>query len=120
MGMELYSGEQLFATHEELEHLALMEQIIGPLPEHMLERASDRGNWLRKGSGGWRLNWPDGASSSSSRHHVARQKRLAEQVMPQHSAFASMVATLLTVDPGRRPSASDALKHPFFDQSYED
>lgn len=118
--MELYTGEQLFATHEELEHLALMEQIIGPLPEQMLERASDRGNWLRKGSGGWRLNWPDGASSSSSRHHVARQRPLAEQVMPQHAAFAAMVGELLTIDMGRRPSARDALKHHFFDRSYED
>merc|ERR1719410_2802653 len=36
--MELYSGDQLFETHEELEHLALISRVIGPLPEAMLAR----------------------------------------------------------------------------------
>jgi hypothetical protein len=32
-------GETLFQTHENLEHLAMMERVLGPLPRHMLERA---------------------------------------------------------------------------------
>jgi dual-specificity kinase len=32
-------GETLFQTHENLEHLAMMERVLGPLPWHMLERA---------------------------------------------------------------------------------
>merc|ERR1712232_1511618 len=38
--MELYTGDQLFATHEELEHLALIEKIIHELPAHMLTGAA--------------------------------------------------------------------------------
>merc|ERR1719377_339455 len=38
--MELYSGNQLFETHEDLEHLALMERVLGVLPAAMLESAS--------------------------------------------------------------------------------
>merc|ERR1712228_86349 len=34
--IEMYSGELLFGTHENLEHLALMERIVAPLPSHML------------------------------------------------------------------------------------
>ena len=32
-------GETLFQTHENLEHLAMMERVLGPLPRKMLERA---------------------------------------------------------------------------------
>ncbi|CBZ54391.1 hypothetical protein NCLIV_048210 [Neospora caninum Liverpool] len=37
--MELYTGNLLFRTHEHLEHLAMMERIIGPMPPNMLEAA---------------------------------------------------------------------------------
>ncbi|XP_024516992.1 serine/threonine-protein kinase AFC1 isoform X1 [Selaginella moellendorffii] len=37
--VELCSGSTLFQTHENLEHLAMMERIIGPLPAHMIEKA---------------------------------------------------------------------------------
>ncbi|XP_022889894.1 serine/threonine-protein kinase AFC2-like isoform X2 [Olea europaea var. sylvestris] len=37
--VELCSGEALFQTHENLEHLAMMEQVLGPLPHHILKRA---------------------------------------------------------------------------------
>lgn len=32
-------GEALFQTHENLEHLAMMERVLGPLPQNMLKRA---------------------------------------------------------------------------------
>lgn len=34
----LSQGEALFQTHENLEHLAMMERVLGPLPQHMLKR----------------------------------------------------------------------------------
>ncbi|XP_027348996.1 serine/threonine-protein kinase AFC1 isoform X4 [Abrus precatorius] len=37
--VELCSGEALFQTHENLEHLAMMERVLGPLPPHMVVRA---------------------------------------------------------------------------------
>ncbi|CAI9289062.1 unnamed protein product [Lactuca saligna] len=37
--VELFTGEALFQTHENLEHLAMMERVLGPLPEHMVQRA---------------------------------------------------------------------------------
>ncbi|XP_057799581.1 serine/threonine-protein kinase AFC3 isoform X4 [Salvia miltiorrhiza] len=38
--VELCTGEALFQTHENLEHLAMMERVLGPLPEHMIEKAT--------------------------------------------------------------------------------
>ncbi|KAH0460578.1 hypothetical protein IEQ34_011241 [Dendrobium chrysotoxum] len=37
--VELCTGEALFQTHENLEHLAMMERVLGPLPEHMIRGA---------------------------------------------------------------------------------
>ncbi|CAN6447473.1 unnamed protein product [Victoria cruziana] len=36
--VELCSGEALFQTHENLEHLAMMERVLGPIPQHILKR----------------------------------------------------------------------------------
>lgn len=35
----LLQGEALFQTHENLEHLAMMERVLGPFPQHMLKKA---------------------------------------------------------------------------------
>jgi dual-specificity kinase len=32
-------GEALFQTHENLEHLAMMERVLGPIPQHLVLRA---------------------------------------------------------------------------------
>ncbi|KAF3664744.1 Serine/threonine-protein kinase AFC3, partial [Capsicum annuum] len=60
--VELCSGEALFQTHENLEHLAMMEKVLGPLPQHMAVRADRRAEkYFRRGA---RLDWPERATSS--------------------------------------------------------
>lgn len=39
LAYEFLQGGTLFQTHENLEHLVMMERVLGPLPQHMLERA---------------------------------------------------------------------------------
>lgn len=121
--MELYTGTQLFATHEELEHLALMERIIGPIPSNMLDRAgsSAKEKYLVKDSSGkLRLPWPERASSSSSERHVQSQKPLRYQAPSEHRGLLLFVADTLTLDPTRRASAADCLNHPFLSEKYTD
>ncbi|KAF4388872.1 hypothetical protein G4B88_012631 [Cannabis sativa] len=38
IGLFTFKGEALFQTHENLEHLAMMERVLGPIPQHMLKR----------------------------------------------------------------------------------
>lgn len=38
--VELLTGDALFQTHENLEHLAMMEAVLGRLPEEMVSQAS--------------------------------------------------------------------------------
>ncbi|POO02430.1 Serine/threonine protein kinase [Trema orientale] len=109
-------GEALFQTHENLEHLAMMERVLGPLPQHMALRADRRAEkYFRRGV---RLDWPDGATSRESMRAVWKLPRLPNLVMQHvdHSAgdLIDLLQGLLRYDPAERLKAREALRHPFF------
>ncbi|KAA3489966.1 serine/threonine-protein kinase AFC3 isoform X1 [Gossypium australe] len=114
--IELCTGEALFQTHENLEHLAMMERVLGPLPEHMIRRAN-RGaeKYFRRGS---RLNWPEGAVSRESIRAVRKLDRLknmvSQYVESSRYSLADLLEGLLKYDPSERLTARQALNHPFF------
>ncbi|GJS61055.1 serine/threonine-protein kinase AFC2 isoform X3, partial [Tanacetum coccineum] len=108
--VEFCSGEVLFQTHENLEHLAMMERILGPLP-HMLKK-SDRHaeKYVRKG----RLNWPEGAASRESIKAILKLPRLQVTINSRHdiSCYGFLY------DPLERLYARAALRHPFFTRDH--
>ncbi|XP_065874042.1 serine/threonine-protein kinase AFC2-like isoform X1 [Euphorbia lathyris] len=113
--VELCSGEALFQTHENLEHLAMMERVLGQLPQHMLRRTDRHAEkYIRRG----RLDWPEGATSRESIKAVTKLPRLQNIVMQHvdHSAgdIIDLLQGLLRYDPSNRLTAHEALKHPFF------
>ncbi|XP_038699925.1 serine/threonine-protein kinase AFC3 isoform X2 [Tripterygium wilfordii] len=114
--VELFSGGALFQTHENLEHLAMMERVLGPLPEHMIRRANQGAEkYFRRGS---RLNWPEGAVSRESIRAVKKLDRLKDMLL-QHvgssrSSLIDLLCGLLQYDPSERLTARQALNHPFF------
>eukprot|EP00261_Vitis_vinifera_P034226 XP_019075469.1 PREDICTED: serine/threonine-protein kinase AFC2 isoform X2 [Vitis vinifera] len=117
--VELCSGEALFQTHENLEHLAMMERVLGPIPPHMLKRVDRHAEkYVRKG----RLDWPEGAISRESIKAVMKLPRLPNLVMQHvdHSAgdLIDLLQGLLRYDPSNRLTAQDALRHPFFTRDY--
>ncbi|KAJ6330466.1 hypothetical protein OIU76_009133 [Salix suchowensis] len=114
--VELCSGEALFQTHENLEHLAMMERVLGPLPQHMVIRADRRAErYFRRGV---RLDWPEGATSRESMRAVTKLPRLPNIIMQHvdHSAgdLIDLLQGLLRYDPAERLKAREALRHPFF------
>ncbi|KAB1217263.1 Serine/threonine-protein kinase AFC2 [Morella rubra] len=98
--VELCTGEALFQTHENLEHLAMMERVLGPMPQHMLKRVDRHAEkYVRRG----RLDWPEGAASRESIKAVTKLPRLQG---------------LLRYDPSGRLAAREALRHPFFSREH--
>ncbi|GFZ07855.1 LAMMER-type protein kinase AFC2 [Actinidia rufa] len=113
--VELCSGEALFQTHENLEHLAMMERVLGPLPHHMLKKADRHAEkYVRRG----KLDWPEGAASRESIKAVLKLPRLQNLIMQHvdHSAgdLIHLLQGLLKYDPSDRLTAREALRHPFF------
>ncbi|KAL8140812.1 hypothetical protein V2J09_006833 [Rumex salicifolius] len=113
--VELCSGGALFQTHDNLEHLAMMERVLGPLPQHMLKKVDRHAEkYVRRG----RLDWPQKSSSRESIRAVMKLARLQNLVVQHVDRSASdlidLLQGLLRYDSCDRLSAREALKHPFF------
>lgn len=94
----------------------MMEKVLGPLPEHMIRKASSSSQkYFRRGA---RLNWPEGAVSRESIRAVRKLDRLKDLVSrnADHSraALVDLLYGLLRFEPSERLSAQDALDHEFF------
>ncbi|KAG0485032.1 hypothetical protein HPP92_009111 [Vanilla planifolia] len=117
--VELCSGEALFQTHENLEHLAMMERVLGPIPEHMIQGANSLASkYFKRGT---RLNWPEGAVSRESIRAVRKLDSLKNLVSRhvEHGAAAliDLLYGMLRFEPAERFTAREALNHPFFENS---
>lgn len=139
---ELLTGELLFQTHEDMEHLALMEKVIGvAMPQSMVDKAlvpyrqareqgadapEGRHQRHRKGRSSsrprvdhyydidtCRINWPQNASSSDSRRHVEKAKTI-QMIAKGDADLADLLQRCLTYDPAQRISSQQALNHPYF------
>lgn len=122
--MELITGDALFQTHENLEHLAMMEQVLGPLPEQLAAKASKViGKYFRNN----RLNWPEGASSKKSVKAVKRMQPLHQLILdhgdvtswPLVDTLCDLISQMLRYGPEDRMTAQQALQHPFFQQQLQ-
>ena len=65
-----------------------------------------------------RLKWPQAARKRESVTHV-EQMLLLEDIIPdehgaEHVQFRDMLKQMLVIDPVKRPTASEILRHPFF------
>eukprot|EP00669_Euglena_mutabilis_P014082 TRINITY_DN9113_c0_g1_i1.p1 TRINITY_DN9113_c0_g1~~TRINITY_DN9113_c0_g1_i1.p1 ORF type:complete len:288 (-),score=90.39 TRINITY_DN9113_c0_g1_i1:265-1128(-) len=107
--IELYTGDVLFDTHENREHLALMEKILGPMPEGYSRRTSDSASKYFRSDG--RLRWPEMASSEKSIAKVESSKPL--ESLCSDGDFLAFLKRLMDYDKKRRMTAREALNHPF-------
>ena len=118
--LELLTGDALFQTHENLEHLAMMERALGPIPASLAQRADRHGRkYFRPGSA--RLNWPEGSATRESEREVRKLRPLHEAVRAAATAhpaagdaFAHLLGQLIAYEPASRLTADAALRHPFF------
>jgi len=125
--MELYLGNQLFNTHDNLTHLKLMEGLLGPFPEYLVKPAFIvSGNALRPASmlsrphyfnESNKVNFPWESTPPSSISLVETSVPLAKiipAISPASDYFYDLIKSLLELDPMKRITSRNALFHPFF------
>lgn len=116
--VEFYTGDALFQTHDNLEHLAMMECVLNPMPDDFRRKAETyRPNYFRSG----RLDFPNSCTSRDSRKHVKSMRPLESLIKSpsgyakHDSRFIHLLKRLLHFDPSQRIRVDQALKHPYFE-----
>jgi len=108
---ELYLGFTLFQTHDNTEHLAMMERILGPIPYRMAKRTRKTKYFYRG-----RLDWDE--RSSAGRYVRENCKPLRRYILcddEEHRELINLIEYMLEYEPDRRVTLAKALEHPFFD-----
>lgn len=116
--VEFFTGDALFQTHDNLEHLAMMEAVLGEMSDDYRRKAETYKPELFRGGV---LNYPNSETPKNSRKYVRQMKKLSD-IIPQSSAhakhnqrFLHLLRRLLEFDPSKRIKVSEALNHPYFD-----
>ncbi|KAI9807037.1 MAG: hypothetical protein M1825_005754 [Sarcosagium campestre] len=128
--VEFFTGDALFQTHDNLEHLAMMESICGGKIETKLVKqvmTSGRGQngnaaakYFKRGH---ILDYPNLETTKASRKYVKAMKRLSEIIPstnPFNRLFIDLLRRIFLYDPKARITAKEALKHPWFSQTILD
>lgn len=113
--IEFFTGEALFQTHDNLEHLSMMEIICGKLEPKLIRQSSKASQKYFRPSG--KLDYPNKDTSPSSRRFVKAMKSLRE-IVPSTSTlnahFLDLLTKIFIYDPNKRITAREALSHPYF------
>ncbi|XP_037310859.1 dual specificity protein kinase CLK2b [Pungitius pungitius] len=107
---EYYQGSTLYQTHDNKEHLAMMERVQGPLPQRMIQRSRKQPQYFHRG----RLDWNE--YSKAGRYVKAKCKPLRKYLSShaaEHQQLFHLLERLLEYEPSTRISLSSALGHPF-------
>ncbi|KAM3967088.1 CDC like kinase darkener of apricot isoform 2-T2 [Aphomia sociella] len=106
---ELHLGITLFQTHDNREHLAMMERILGPIPYRMARKT--RTKYFYHG----KLDWDDKSSAGRYvRENCKPLLRYLQSNSEEHRQLFDLIARMLEYEPSQRITLRDALKHPFF------
>ena len=115
---ELYSGDLLFPTHDDYEHIAMIDRMCGHVPSWM-----GRESRARFFDHHGRLDFPRHATDKQIR--AVRKLPLLEVchrqdfISSRHRDFRYLLYDMLEVDPARRPKAYQLLRHSFFSHVYD-
>ncbi|TFY75591.1 hypothetical protein EWM64_g8420 [Hericium alpestre] len=117
--VEFYTGVALFQTHDNLEHLAMMEMVMGKMPDRFARAgARSKPEFFKEGN---KLDWPKPKSTTRQSKKEVRATRSLQEIIPQtdpiNRQFLDLVRKLLAFDPAQRITVKEALQHPYFLQA---
>jgi len=131
---ELSTGDLLFSTHDNLEHLAMMERTVGRFPAHMVQRSPVAKQYFYRDNGRLRLE----QLSQKQRDLICRLPPIVDvcarptvstsagrgsnttgsraHIWESVQDLTDVLAGCLRLDPAERDTALEALRLPFFNQ----
>lgn len=145
--VEFFTGDALFQTHDNLEHLAMMESVCnGKIDSKLVKSVCSGGrganaNPAAKFFNRGKLDYPNNETSKASRKYVKAMKQLhvslgpplvqaqrtdreMQEFIPANTPFNRQLLDLLrkifVYDPKQRITAKEALKHPWFKETLVD
>ncbi|XP_029369964.1 dual specificity protein kinase CLK2 isoform X2 [Echeneis naucrates] len=108
---EYYLGFTLFQTHDNREHLAMMERILGPVPSRMIRKTRKQKYFYRG-----RLDWDESSSAGKYvRENCKPLRRYLLSEAEEHHQLFDLIESMLEYEPSKRLVLADSLKHPFFE-----
>jgi len=131
---EWYMGICMFQTHDNREHLAMMERILGPFPDRMTRESKKAKKYFYKKSRAsvqsapsagdndlYRVDWDwessDGRYVRENCKPLDRYNQLRTDY--EHNALFHLMRVMLDYDPTRRITLAEALRHRFIEPEYE-
>ncbi|KAK2000583.1 kinase-like protein [Colletotrichum falcatum] len=121
--VEFFTGDALFQTHDNLEHLAMMEMVVGQRIDSSLVQAVNKmatrsgGNPASKYFKRLKLDYPTPETTRASKRFVKAMRRL-EDIIPSNTTyfknFLDLLRKIFVYDPQHRITAKQALQHPWF------
>ncbi|KAI9672257.1 MAG: dual specificity protein kinase kns1 [Alyxoria varia] len=134
--VEFFTGDALFQTHDNLEHLAMMEAVCNAkIEKEIIQQVRNNSKGSSSSSSSknaaaqffppraYRLEYPNSETTKASRKYVKNMKRLDETIPPNgnfNKQFLDLLAKIFVYDPKKRITAKQALNHPWFKETLQD
>ncbi|KAJ3669138.1 hypothetical protein LUZ60_011088 [Juncus effusus] len=113
--VELYTGEVLFPNDSVAMMLARIIGIIGPIDMDMLLRGQDTTKYFTDEFDLFHKN----EETDQMEYLIPEKSSLEEHLQTADSKFVDFISYLLQINPKRRPTAREALKHQWLSFSYQ-
>ncbi|XP_008798122.2 serine/threonine-protein kinase ppk5-like [Phoenix dactylifera] len=112
---ELCTGNVLFQNDSPATLLARVLGIIGPIDQEMLAKGRDTYKYFTKNH----MLYEKNQETNRLEYLIPKKTSLRHRLPMGDQGFIDFVAHLLEINPKKRPSASEALKHPWLSYPYE-
>ncbi|TKR80243.1 hypothetical protein L596_014345 [Steinernema carpocapsae] len=105
---ELHTGKTLFQTHDNREHLAMMERILGSMPSKMISKS--RTKYYMHG----RLDWNERSPAGQYVREQCKPLHRYHHGDSEEAELFALIEEMLTFEPHKRITLGQSLTHPFF------
>ncbi|KAF7813481.1 Dual specificity tyrosine-phosphorylation-regulated kinase 4 isoform A [Senna tora] len=112
---ELCTGNVLFQNDSPATLLARVIGIIGPIDQAMLAKGRDTYKYFTKNH----MLYERNQETNRLEYLIPKKTSLRHRLPMGDQGFIDFVGYLLEINPKKRPSASEALKHPWLSYPYE-